>query len=167
MAHAKLDMGKAWTQTTALIGANKDTLSALAGLFFFLPAFGAALFLPEATTTIPAGGQRQSGDPQVAMQQALDQISALYADNWPFLLAVSIAGSTGAAQTSYLAEYNALGTEIASALSGATFDGVNLFSANAAAITVQTGPSTTYTLKAIAGAATSVAWRGVGGAGGM
>ncbi|WP_333897189.1 flagellin [Brevundimonas aurantiaca] len=72
-------------------------------------------------------------------------------------LAVSIAGSTGAAQTSYLAEYNALGTEIASALSGATFDGVNLFSANAAAITVQTGPSTTYTLKAIAGAATSVA----------
>jgi hypothetical protein len=95
MAHAKLDMGKAWTQTTALIGANKDTLSALAGLFFFLPAFGAALFLPEATTTIPAGGQRQSGDPQVAMQQALDQISALYADNWPFLLAVSIAGFIG------------------------------------------------------------------------
>lgn len=95
MAHAKLDMGKAWTQTTALIGANKDTLSALAGLFFFLPSFGAALFLPEATTTIPAGGQRQSGDPQVAMQQALDQISALYADNWPVLLAVSIAGFIG------------------------------------------------------------------------
>lgn len=95
MAHAKLDMGKAWTQTTALIGANKDTLSALAGLFFFLPSFGAALFLPETTTTIPAGGQRQSGDPQVAMQQALDQISALYADNWPVLLAVSIAGFIG------------------------------------------------------------------------
>ena len=72
-------------------------------------------------------------------------------------LAVSIAGSTGAAQTSYLAEYNALGTEIASALSGASFDGVNLFSANAAAITVQTGAGTSYTLKAIAGAATSVA----------
>jgi hypothetical protein len=95
MANAKLDMGKAWTQTTALIGANKDTLSALAGLFFFLPSFGAALFLPEATTTIPAGGQRQSGDPQVAMQQAMDQITALYADNWPVLLAVSIAGFIG------------------------------------------------------------------------
>lgn len=95
MANAKLDMGKAWTQATALIGANKDTISALAGLFFFLPSFGAALFLPEATTTIPAGGQRQSGDPQVAMQQALDQISALYADNWPVLLAVSIAGFIG------------------------------------------------------------------------
>jgi hypothetical protein len=95
MANAKLDMGKAWTQTTALIGANKDTLSALAGLFFFLPSFGAALFLPEATTTIPAGGQRQSGDQQVAMQQAMDQITALYADNWPVLLAVSIAGFIG------------------------------------------------------------------------
>ncbi|KDP93748.1 flagellin [Brevundimonas sp. EAKA] len=72
-------------------------------------------------------------------------------------LAVSIAGSTGAAQTSYLAEYNAIGTEIASALAGATFDGVNLYKANAAAITVQTGPSTSYTLKAIAGADTAVA----------
>ena len=36
-------------------------------------------------------------------------------------LAVSIAGSTGNAQTSYLAEYNALGTEIASAITGASF----------------------------------------------
>ncbi|MBB3871765.1 MAG: flagellin [Brevundimonas sp.] len=72
-------------------------------------------------------------------------------------LAVSIAGSTGAAQTSYLAEYNAIGTEIASALGGATFDGVNLYKANAAAITVQTGSSTSYTLKAIAGADTAVA----------
>jgi len=95
MANAKLDMGKAWAQATALIGANKDTISALAGLFFFLPSFGAGLFMPEATATIPPGGARQSGDPQVAMQQAMDQISALYADNWPFLLAVSVAGFIG------------------------------------------------------------------------
>ncbi|WP_395943185.1 flagellin [Brevundimonas sp.] len=72
-------------------------------------------------------------------------------------LAVSIASSTGAAQTSYLAEYNALGTEIANALGGASFDGVNLFKANTAAVTVQTGPSTTYTLKAITAADTAVA----------
>ena len=95
MANPKLDMGKAWTQATALIGANKDTISALAGLFFFLPSFGAGLFMPEQTATIPAGGARQSGDPQVAMQQAMDQISALYAGSWPFLLAVSIAGFIG------------------------------------------------------------------------
>ncbi|MFN4019673.1 MAG: glycerophosphoryl diester phosphodiesterase membrane domain-containing protein [Erythrobacter sp.] len=95
MAHAKLDMGKAWTQATALIGANKDTVSALAGLFFFLPSFAAELFLPETAATIPAGGQRQSGDPQVAMEQAMVQISTIYADNWPVLLAVSIAGFIG------------------------------------------------------------------------
>ncbi len=43
-------------------------------------------------------------------------------------LAVAIASSTGAAQTAYLADYNALGGEITKALAGATFDGVNLFS---------------------------------------
>lgn len=95
MANIKLDMGKAWTQTTALIGANKDTISAIAGLFFFLPTFAAALLLTETSTTIPISGQRQGGNPDVAMQQALDQISALYADNWPVLLAISIAGFIG------------------------------------------------------------------------
>lgn len=95
MANIKLDMGKAWTQTTALIGANKDTISAIAGLFFFLPTLAAALLLPEASTTIPVSGNGDSGDPQVAMQQAIDQISALYADNWPVLLAISIAGFIG------------------------------------------------------------------------
>jgi hypothetical protein len=95
MANIKLDMGKAWTQTTALIGANKDTISAIAGLFFFLPTFAAALLLPEASTTIPVSGANQGGDPSVAMQEALDQISALYADNWPVLLAISVAGFIG------------------------------------------------------------------------
>lgn len=95
MANIKLDMGKAWTQTTALIGANKDTISALAGLFFFLPSFAAGLVMPEASTTVPVGGPRAGGDPQVAMQQALDQITALYADNWVLLVAVSVAGFVG------------------------------------------------------------------------
>jgi hypothetical protein len=93
MAHTKLDMGKAWTQTTALIGANKDTVGAIAGLFFFLPSLAAALFVPEATAPVPVSGGNQ--DPQVAMQAALDQMTALYADNWPVLLAVTIAGFVG------------------------------------------------------------------------
>jgi len=57
-------------------------------------------------------------------------------------LAVSIAGSTGAAQTAYLAEYNALGLEVASAITGATFDGVNSLTAlgaNGAITAVNTG----------------------------
>lgn len=95
MANTKLDMGKAWTQATALMGANKDTISAIAGLFLFLPSLAAALLLPEASTTVPVSAPRGGGDPTVAMQQALDQISALYADNWPMLLAVSVAGFVG------------------------------------------------------------------------
>ena len=96
MANTKLDMGMAWTQSTGLIGANKDTISAIAGLFLFLPSFGAALFLPEATATVPLSGNRnQSGDPQAAMQQAFEQISALYADNWMVLVAVSIVSFIG------------------------------------------------------------------------
>ena len=55
-------------------------------------------------------------------------------------LAVSIAGSTGAALTSYQAEFTALGTEINSALAGASFDGVNLLNtASGATTTVRTG----------------------------
>ncbi|WP_086619968.1 glycerophosphoryl diester phosphodiesterase membrane domain-containing protein [Erythrobacter tepidarius] len=95
MANAKLDMGKAWTQATALIGANKDTISALAGLFFFLPSFAAGLMMPEVGATLPVSGPGQSGDPQAAMQQAMDQFAALYADSWPALVAISIAGFIG------------------------------------------------------------------------
>ena len=95
MANIKLDMGTAWTQTTALIGSNRDTISAIAGLFFFLPAFASALFMPEAATAGSASSSGPGGDPQAAMQAALDQMSALYADNWPVLLAVSIAGFIG------------------------------------------------------------------------
>jgi flagellin len=73
-------------------------------------------------------------------------------------LAVNIASSTGTAQAAYLADYNALGTEIANALSGASFDSVNLFAATTtSAITVQTGTGTSYTLKAASTAATTVA----------
>ena len=60
-------------------------------------------------------------------------------------LAVNIASSTGSAQTAYLADYNALGLEVASAISGATFDGVNSLTAlgsNAAITAVNTGSIT-------------------------
>ena len=69
----------------------------------------------------------------------------------------SVAGS--AAETAYLADFNALGTEITAALAGATFDGINLFSAGSATnnLIVQTGTSTTYTVHGVAGTATSVA----------
>jgi len=73
----------------------------------------------------------------------------------------SVAGSD--AEKAYLADFNALGNEITKALSGATFDGVNLFSATTTdAIAVKTGTAAadTFTLKAAAGAATTVATSG-------
>ena len=73
----------------------------------------------------------------------------------------SVAGSD--AEKAYLADFNALGNEITKALSGATFDGVNLFSATTTdAIAVKTGTAAadTFTLKAASGAATTVATSG-------
>jgi hypothetical protein len=94
MANTKLDMGRAWTQTTALIGANKDTISAIAGLFFFLPSFAAALFVPDMVNP-PQAATPAGDDPQAAMQALVDQMSAFYAANWPLFLGITIAGFIG------------------------------------------------------------------------
>ncbi|KJV42152.1 flagellin [Brevundimonas sp. UYEF29] len=53
-------------------------------------------------------------------------------------LSVSIASSTGSAQTAYLADFNALGTEIASAITGASFDSVNSLTAPLASLSTLT-----------------------------
>jgi hypothetical protein len=83
----KLDMGRAWTQATALIGANRDTISAIAGLFFFLPSFAIGVFAPElANPPQPAAGV----SPEQAMEAIAAQMSAIYADNWPLIVIVSI-----------------------------------------------------------------------------
>jgi flagellin len=77
-------------------------------------------------------------------------------------LAVAIQSATaGSAQeTAYLADFNALGAEITKALAGATFDGVNLFSAGSTTnnLVVQTGTGTadTFSVHAEAGTATTV-----------
>ena len=47
-------------------------------------------------------------------------------------LAINIASSSGAALTAYVADFNALGKEVDSALKGATFDGVNLWNTTTA-----------------------------------
>lgn len=91
MANRKLDMGKAWTEATGLIGSNRDTIGAIAGLFFFLPTLTLSLLAPDvANPTPPATGDRVGGDPQVAMQAAIDQITQAYADNWVLFVTLSI-----------------------------------------------------------------------------
>jgi flagellin len=76
-------------------------------------------------------------------------------------LAVAIQSSAAgsASETAYLADFNALGNEITAALAGATFDGTNIYSAGSATnnLVVQTSIAGTYTVHAVAGAATTVA----------
>lgn len=88
MQTRKLDMGKAWTQATGLIGANRDTLSAIAGLFFFVPSFAGGVFVPDLASS--AAAAPSGADPQVAFQALVDQISAVYAEHWPLFLGLTI-----------------------------------------------------------------------------
>ncbi|MCX9148656.1 glycerophosphoryl diester phosphodiesterase membrane domain-containing protein [Erythrobacter sp. WG] len=89
MANRKLDMGRAWTLTTGLIGANRDTIGAIAGLFFFLPSLVASIFVP-ALANPPAPAGPSGADPDAAMQALTAQMSAMYADNWPLLTAMLV-----------------------------------------------------------------------------
>ena len=94
MTGRKLDMGAAWSNATAMIGQNKDTVSAIVGLFYFLPYLAVGLLAPEAINPQPAD-VGAGGSPNAAAQAAIDQLSAAYADSWPMLLAVVIAQFIG------------------------------------------------------------------------
>jgi hypothetical protein len=91
MAHHKLDMGRAWTQATGLIGANRDTIGAIAGLFFFLPTFAIAVFVPE----LSAPAQPAGADPDAAFEAMMAQMSAAYAANWPLVLTLTVVQFVG------------------------------------------------------------------------
>ena len=80
----KLDMGEAWNTATAMVGANRDVLLILAGVFFFLPYLALTLLIPETAQTAQPGA-----DPEAVMEA----LSAVYADNWwAFLLVTVMAG---------------------------------------------------------------------------
>lgn len=93
MTNRKLDMGKAWTEATGMIGNNRDTISAIAGLFFFLPTLAVALFAPELAS--PDSAPPANADPQVAFQAMMDQITQAYVANWPLVLLSTLAQLLG------------------------------------------------------------------------
>jgi hypothetical protein len=82
MANRQLDMGKAWVQATGLIGANRDLVSVLAGIFLFVPFF--VLMLALSGSNLDLGGAGSQPDPQ----QVYAQIFAIMLDNWWALLLV-------------------------------------------------------------------------------
>lgn len=84
MTNRKLDMGKAWTQATGMIGSNRDLVSALAGLFLFLPFFVLVLALFGAG--IDFGPQGAEPNPE----RVAEQLNAVLQANWWALLLVMI-----------------------------------------------------------------------------
>lgn len=87
MALRKLDMGTAWTQATGLMSTNRDTISAIAGLFFFLPALASGLLLPGLSNPPQPS---PDADPELVFRAMADQIGAVYAANWPLILALVV-----------------------------------------------------------------------------
>ncbi|KUO49506.1 MAG: hypothetical protein APF82_04460 [Sphingomonadales bacterium BRH_c42] len=86
----KLDMGRAWNEGTAMIGANRQMVTIVAGMFFFLPYLAMALLMPQ----VLQGQTEMMGDPADA-QAAVDALFALYAKNWWAFLLVAVAQIIG------------------------------------------------------------------------
>jgi hypothetical protein len=86
----KLDMGQAWNEATSLMSANRDTISAIAGLLFFVPALLLAFFAPELSNPGDPSAAASDSDPQAAVQAVMDQMSAAYAKNWPLIALVTV-----------------------------------------------------------------------------
>ncbi|GAA0284041.1 hypothetical protein GCM10009127_26850 [Alteraurantiacibacter aestuarii] len=74
----KFDMSKAWSEATSMIGANREVLAIVAGLFFFLP--GVILSL-----TTPDFPPLESVD-EAAIARFTGVVQAFYADYWWLVL---------------------------------------------------------------------------------
>ena len=82
----KLEMNRAWSQAMALIGANKDVVFVVAGVFFFLPYLIFMMAMPDLGASMT--------DPEAA-DAAFEQMGAFYADYWWATILVSIVQGIG------------------------------------------------------------------------
>lgn len=81
----KFDMGRAWNEATAMVGANKELLAVIAGIFIFLPNLALALLVPEMMT----------GPSEVNPDDPMAAIQAFYADHGIWFLLLAILQSVG------------------------------------------------------------------------
>lgn len=89
MAHRKLDMGRAWTQATGMIGANRDLVGVLAGLFLFIPFFVLLYALFSSGIDVGGGG----GEPNP--EKVAAGINAFLLANWWALLLAALGQLSG------------------------------------------------------------------------
>lgn len=80
----RFDSNLAWKEASAAVGANREVLLALAGVFFMLPSLAFALLFPQPDT--PSG---------VTSEQAMAIASEYYASAMPFLLPMAILQGAG------------------------------------------------------------------------
>jgi hypothetical protein len=85
----KLDMSQAWNQAMAMLGANRDLIAIVAGVFFFLPYAAVVLMVPELSAPMP------SARTEAEMQAAFEALLAVYAAIWPYLLVIVILQAIG------------------------------------------------------------------------
>lgn len=89
MANRKLDMGTAWVQATGLIGANRDLVSVLAGIFLFIPFFVLILALFGSDFDLGSAGSEPNPE------QIAAQLNAVFLANWWAVLLVAIGQLAG------------------------------------------------------------------------
>ena len=92
----KFDMTTAWRDATAMIAANREVLSVVAGIFFLLPSVGIAMAIPGTEQMVVADAE-----------QAEAQLVAIYGQWWWLLALVLIAQMIGTlAVLALLRDYN-------------------------------------------------------------
>lgn len=81
----KLEMNRAWNQAISLIGANKDVVGVVAGVFFFLPYFAFTLAIPPLAPV----------ENVQATEIIVRQMGEFYGDFWWVMILLSLIQSIG------------------------------------------------------------------------
>jgi hypothetical protein len=82
-------MSQAWNQAMTLLGANRDLIAIVAGVFFFLPYAAMLLMVPDLSAPMPTART------EAEMQAAFEALLAVYAGIWPYLLAIVVLQAIG------------------------------------------------------------------------
>ncbi len=85
----KFDMSAAWSEAMRLIGANRDVVLIVAGVFFFLPYVGFMMIVGDQMTALQAGAGAGNADPEAAMEAMMGFYGSIW---WLMLLLTIIQG---------------------------------------------------------------------------
>lgn len=80
----KFDSNLAWRQASAAVGANRDVVFPLAGVFFMLPTLGLALFVPPPDPMTAAG-----------TRAVVETLNSYYASILPFVVPMALFQAVG------------------------------------------------------------------------